>query len=103
MNTQKSWYIYLIREKNNGLYCGITTDVQRRFTQHQTGKGAKALKGKLPLTLVFNCEVGDRSAASKLEFQVKKLPKKAKERLVLDQPSDIVDYLSIQTASKCAE
>lgn len=103
MNTQKNWYIYLIREKNNGLYCGITTDVQRRFTQHQQGKGAKALKGKLPLTLVFNGVVGDRSTASKLEFQVKKLTKKAKERLVLDQPSNIVDYLLIQTASKCAE
>ncbi|MEQ4693183.1 GIY-YIG nuclease family protein [Providencia manganoxydans] len=103
MNTQKIWHIYLIREKNNRLYCGITTDVQRRFTQHQEGKGAKALKGKLPLTLVFNGAVGDRSAASKLEFQIKKLSKQAKERLVLDQPSDIVDYLFIQTTSKCAE
>lgn len=58
MTTQKNWYIYLIREKNNRLYCGITTDIQRRFTQHQEGKGAKALKGKMPLTLVFHCLVG---------------------------------------------
>ncbi|WP_272667546.1 GIY-YIG nuclease family protein [Providencia sp. PROV139] len=100
MTTQKNWYIYLIREKNNRLYCGITTGIQRRFTQHQEGKGAKALKGKMPLTLVFHCLVGDRSAASKLEFQVKKLSKKAKERLILDQPDNIINYLVNHSASK---
>lgn len=103
MTTQKNWHIYLIRDKNNRLYCGITTDVPRRFTQHETGKGAKALKGKMPLSLVFNVLVGDRSAASKLEYQVKQLSKKAKERLVIDQPDNIINYLVNQSALKCDE
>jgi putative endonuclease len=75
---------------NNGLYCGITTDVQRRFQQHQDGTGAKALRGKMPLFLVWSMMVGDRSLASKVEYHIKKLPKLRKEAIVSGQ-------LSIQT------
>lgn len=99
---QNNWYLYLIREKNNALYCGITTDVLRRLAQHKEGKGAKALKGKAPLTLVFQCEIGTRAHASQLEYQVKQLNKVIKERLVIDQPEDLVDYLSGKL-SKCEE
>ncbi|OAT52011.1 GIY-YIG nuclease family protein [Providencia heimbachae] len=98
--TQNNWYLYLVREKNNALYCGITTDVQRRFTQHKEGKGAKALKGKAPLTLAFQCVIGSRSAASQLEYQVKQLSKSKKERLVIDQPNNLIDYLQRYTLSK---
>lgn len=98
--TQNNWYLYLVREKNNALYCGITTDVQRRFIQHKEGKGAKALKGKAPLTLAFQCVIGSRSAASQLEYQVKQLSKSKKERLVIDQPNNLIDYLQRYTLSK---
>ena len=47
------WFLYLIRTADNKLYTGITTDVERRYQQHQSGKGAKALRGKGELTLVF--------------------------------------------------
>ncbi|WP_016599516.1 GIY-YIG nuclease family protein, partial [Yersinia pestis] len=62
------------------------TDVARRLAQHQAGKGAKALRGKGELTLVFHCEAGDRSTALKLEYRVKQLSKQQKEKLVIDQP-----------------
>ncbi|EKT61515.1 GIY-YIG nuclease family protein [Providencia sneebia] len=103
MSIQKNWYLYLIRNKNNALYCGITTDVLRRFRQHQEGKGAKALKGKAPLELVFSCFVGNRSQASRLEYQIKQLNKQAKERLIRDQPDDVMMYFASQTASKYEE
>ena len=48
------WYLYLIRTADNKLYTGITTDVERRYQQHQSGKGAKALRGKGELTLAFS-------------------------------------------------
>lgn len=77
------WHVYLIRTRSNALYCGITTDVERRFSQHTSGKGAKALKGKGPLQLVWHNLAGtSRSEASKVEHQIKKLPKSTKERLV---------------------
>ncbi|MBQ4772959.1 GIY-YIG nuclease family protein [Pectobacterium versatile] len=83
------WYLYILRTVAGSLYTGITTDVSRRLNQHQTGKGAKALRGKGELTLVFHCLVGDRSDALKLEYRIKQLSKNQKERLVQDQPKTL--------------
>lgn len=84
----------MLRTSSGMLYTGITTDVLRRLQQHQTGKGAKSLRGKGELTLVFNCQAGDRSQASKLEYQIKQLNKKQKEQLVKDYPKDVETYLT---------
>lgn len=57
--------------------------MQRRFEQHGSGKGAKALRGKGPLTLVWYSVAGEsRSEAQKWEHRIKKLPKRRKESLV---------------------
>ena len=80
----KNWFLYLIRCKNGRLYTGITTDVERRFEEHNSGdkKGSKYLRGKTPLKLVMKKRVGDRSMALKIEAKVKRLPKIKKELLV---------------------
>jgi len=77
-----TWFLYLIRCKDGSLYTGITTDVDRRFAEHQSGKGAKYLRGKAPLTLVFQQKVGSRSAALKAEASIKQLSKADKEGIV---------------------
>lgn len=87
------WSLYIVRNRLGSLYTGITTNVERRFQQHQDGTGAKALKGKGPLLLEFHCQVGDRQQASQLEYQLKQLKKRQKEKLITDQPSDIALYL----------
>ena len=76
------WFLYLVRTADNALYTGITTDVARRFLQHQTGKGAKALRGKGELQLAFSAAVGDRSLALRLEYRIKQLTRTEKERLI---------------------
>jgi len=78
------WYLYLVRTAGGSLYTGITTDVARRFSEHQAGapKGARSLRGKGPLTLEFQVSAGDRSRASRLEWQVKRWPRVRKEALV---------------------
>lgn len=76
---KKNWFIYIIRCRNNSLYTGITTDVERRFLEHESGKGAKYLRGKGPLKLVFYKEVGTKSEALKLEFSIKTLKKTKRE------------------------
>ncbi|GGC58434.1 GIY-YIG nuclease family protein [Marinobacter halophilus] len=78
------WYLYLVRTASGNLYTGITTDVERRFAEHQAGapKGARSLRGKGPLTLVFQTTAGDRSRALKLEWQLKRWPKARKEALI---------------------
>ncbi|WP_159566074.1 GIY-YIG nuclease family protein [Budvicia diplopodorum] len=75
----------MLRTADNRLYTGITTSIERRFKQHQTGKGAKALRGAGLLTLVYQQKVGGRSEALKLEYRIKQLSKQQKERLVSNQ------------------
>lgn len=83
--SSKDWFLYFIRTNKGSLYTGITTNVERRFTEHQSaGKlGAKFLKGKGPLQLEFSIKVGNRSQALKLEYKVKQLPKATKEQVVV--------------------
>lgn len=78
------WYLYLIRCANGHLYTGITTDVARRFNEHQSGgaKAAKFLRGKGPLTLMYQEQVGTRSDALKREIAVKKLSRAQKLALI---------------------
>jgi putative endonuclease len=78
------WYIYMVRCQDGSLYTGISTNVGRRFTEHQ-GKGetgSKYLKGKGPLSLVFEKKVGSKNLALKVEGKIKKMPKAKKERLI---------------------
>ena len=81
-----SWYVYIIRTKRNTLYTGITTDVKRRFAEHQSGgsKCAKYLRGKGPLKLVYKKNVGTHEDALSEEFRIKKLAKAKKENLLKD-------------------
>jgi len=91
---KKHWSINLIRNGQNALYTGITTDIERRLQQHLLGKGAKALRGKPPLLLVYQCQLTSHSEALSLEYQIKQLTKAQKEQLVADQPLDLVGYLA---------
>jgi len=78
------WHLYLIRCHNGSLYTGITTDVARRFAEHQgnSDTGAKYLRGRGPLVLVFQKNLGSRSMALGVESKVKRLSKVKKEELV---------------------
>lgn len=80
----KSWSVYLLRCNDNSLYTGISNDVSKRFETHQTGTSASAkyTKSRRPLKLVYQCEIGSRSEATKIEIKIKKLPKKKKEQLI---------------------
>lgn len=76
------WYLYIIRCRDGSLYTGIATDVARRLTAHRAGKGAKYLRGRGPLALVYQTRIGAKALALKTEARVKALPKTKKEQLV---------------------
>jgi putative endonuclease len=82
--TMSDWYLYLVRCRDGSLYTGISTDVSRRFAEHQGGgsAGSKYLKGRGPLTLVFIKKLGSKNLALKVEREVKKLSKAKKEKLI---------------------
>ena len=78
------WHLYLVRCRDGSLYTGITTNVARRFAEHQGNgdTGAKYLRGREPLVLVFQKKLGSRSLALGVESKVKKLSKARKEELI---------------------
>ena len=72
----------MLRCGDGSLYTGIATDVQRRIGEHELGKrGAKYLRGRGPLELVYQRIVGDRSVATRIEQCIKKMPRIEKEDL----------------------
>ena len=77
-----TWHLYLVRCADGSLYTGISTDVERRFEQHELGQGAKFLRGRGPLELMFRTPVGARGEALRAELRVKALPKKSKLALI---------------------
>ena len=80
---ETEYSVYIVRCADNTYYTGITADVARRIDEHQNSpRGAKYLKGRGPLTLVFSAVVGDRSAASRIEYRVKQLHRRGKEALI---------------------
>jgi putative endonuclease len=78
-----TWSVYLVRCADDSLYIGISTDVDRRLRQHRKGRrGARYLRGRVPIELVYSQPVGDRSCASRIEVRLKQLAKRDKERLL---------------------
>ena len=85
------YYTYMIRCKDNSLYTGITTDLERRLREHKE-KGEKTAKYTLThsaIKIEIAWEAENRVLASKLEFYIKKLTKKQKENLIKD--SELLD------------
>ena len=76
------WYLYILRCKDDSLYTGITTDVEKRLEAHRCGKGAKYTRGRGPLELVYREECGDHSDALRREAEIKRLPREEKLKLI---------------------
>ena len=85
----KSWWVYIIRTTDSQLYTGITTDIQRRWQEHSSGKGgARYFRAHKPQAVCFLEEHCDRSSASKREAAIKKMPKNDKELLTVSHQSN---------------
>ncbi len=75
--------LYIVRCADGVLYTGIATDVGKRLAEHASGpRGAKFLRGRGPLQLVFSEVVGDRARATRLEYRVKRLKRTQKLALI---------------------
>ena len=80
-----NWRVYIIRCRDNSLYTGITTDLERRFTQHASGCGARYFRGHEPVEVVYHESGHNRSSASRREAAIKKLKTEDKWRLVREK------------------
>ena len=77
-----AWYVYMLRCGDGSLYTGCTDNVERRLAAHRSGKGAKYTRSRLPLELVYQESVEDRSAALRREAAIKALPRAKKLALL---------------------
>ena len=75
----------MIQTKKGALYTGITTDIERRYSEHlamfngeNNAKGAKYFRSNEPIAVVYREECESRSIASKRESELKKLPRQKK-------------------------
>lgn len=91
MPKANEWFVYMIRCCDNTLYTGVTTNVSRRFNEHnaQGSKTAKYLRGKHPLKLIYQLQVANKSAALKIEHKIKALSKQDKELIAAGMSTSI--------------
>ena len=78
----KSYYTYLLECNDKTLYCGYTDDVEKRVKTHNSGKGAKYTKSRLPVRCVYFEKFDTKSGATKREYEIKKLTRSEKLELV---------------------
>jgi len=85
-HSKSDWFVYIIEAENGHLYTGITTDLTRRLTEHQTKQaGARFFNTSPAKQMVYQEPQPDRSSASKREAAIKKLSRKAKILLIAQQ------------------
>jgi len=88
--------LYIVRCADGTLYTGIATDVGKRLAEHEASpRGAKYLRGRGPLQIVFSEVVGDRASASQLEYRVKRLSRTQKLALI-EGRSALSELASVQ-------
>ena len=80
------YYTYMLRCQDNSIYTGITTNIERRFEEHSSKneKCAKYTRNHTAKRIECVWESENRVLASKLEFHIKTLSKKQKEKLILN-------------------
>ncbi len=85
MNKKKedNYSVYMVCCADDTYYTGIATDVEHRIMVHNSGKGAKYTRSRLPVHLVYKEEGLTKSEALKRELAIKKLSRQKKEALIL--------------------
>lgn len=77
------WFLYVLKCCDDSLYTGITKDLEKRLKQHQSGKGAKYTRAKLPVEMMSYTAVScDQGEALKKEYEFKQLTKKQKLKFI---------------------
>ena len=75
---EKKYYTYVLLTKDNTLYCGYTDDVEKRFEDHKSGKGAKYTRAHKPDKILYTACFDTKSEAMKEEYRIKNLSREEK-------------------------
>lgn len=77
-----SWFVYILKCADDSLYTGVTTDLNRRLSEHNAGTGAKYTRCRLPVSITYSEPAESRSAACVREAAIKKLSRTKKIELI---------------------
>lgn len=80
-------WVYMLRCADGSLYTGWSTDVGRRLQRHNEGAASRYTASRLPVELVYEAAVADRSAALREELRIKRLDRRAKLALIASESS----------------
>jgi predicted GIY-YIG superfamily endonuclease len=79
-----TWSLYILRCVDGSFYTGVTTDIERRFREHESGRASRFTRTRRPVVLVYQETCGSRSQALSRECAVKSMGRQKKEDLVAD-------------------
>ena len=74
-------YVYLLRCSDESLYCGWTTDLEKRVATHNAGSGTKYTRSRRPVELVYFEEYEDRHEALSREWHLKRMSREEKQKM----------------------
>ena len=78
------WFVYLLICSDSSFYCGVTTDVYKRFGEHNfSDKGAKYTRGRRPVHLVWFERCLSKKDAYQKEYKIKKMKRSKKHEIIL--------------------
>ena len=80
MKKARSCWVYVLECGDGSFYTGWTNDLAKRVKSHQSGKGGKYTRSRLPVRLIKKWRAKDRSLAMKREASFKSLSRKEKEK-----------------------
>ena len=78
------WFVYLLECADGSIYTGIARDVAARFAVHASGKGARYTRSHPPTRVLAAFEFADKSAASKAEYRIRRLPAREKRAMAAE-------------------
>ena len=75
-------WVYLLRCRDGSLYCGWTSDLERRLKAHASGRASRYTASRLPVALAMAQPMADRGAARREEARIKRMTRAQKLALV---------------------
>lgn len=76
------YYVYILECKDGTLYTGWTTDIEKRLSQHNHGKGAKYTRSRIPVILKYSEKFSTKKEALQREYFIKQLSREEKLKLI---------------------
>ena len=89
----KDYFVYILKCSDDSYYTGVTNNLEKRFSEHQSGIIKGYTSKRLPVRLVFSKRLTDINQAIRFEKQIKGWNRKKKEALI-NRDIDLLVQLS---------